>query len=343
MTDVHDEERQQFADFHPARRSRPHAGDRDAARVSRRRASPSVRLDEPGWVLPNLTDRYGSYPPVRHVPSYDKTTPVRIGGAARRSRSSTRRAPTRLNPARASPAIRCSRTPSAPPFARVRNISISRVTIEDADPRYPILIAGLVDHPIENVTISDVSVQYRGGLTMAHAVEQRQINQPYAYTAYQAAPATQSLPWLVNTFFAKNEALLPRIGWDAAASGGRGGWTDDPYNVPGDAARVSRAEQLRHPARLWPVRAARARTDRRATSRSRSRSRTAVRPSCSTTWTARPSAAFKAAVPGGRAGVREGDQHAETRGRPRVRARSPVQDDDRDESHDAGRARRAVR
>ena len=80
--------------------------------------------------------------------------------------------------------------------------------------------------------ISDVTVQYRGGLTMAHAVEQRQINQPYAYTSYQAAPATQSLPWLVNTFFAKNEALLPRIGWDAAATTGRGGWVDDPYNVP---------------------------------------------------------------------------------------------------------------
>ena len=40
------------------------------------------------------------------------------------------------------------------PLARVRNISIRRVTIEDADPRYPILIAGLVDHPIENVSIS---------------------------------------------------------------------------------------------------------------------------------------------------------------------------------------------
>ena len=42
---------------------------------------------------------------------------------------------------------------------------------------------------------------------MEHAVEQRQINQPHAFTSYQAAPATQSLPLLVNTFFAKNEAL----------------------------------------------------------------------------------------------------------------------------------------
>ena len=106
------------------------------------------------------------------------------------------------------------------------------VTVENADPRYPIIIAGLVDNPVENVTISDVSVQYRGGLTMEHAVEQRQINQPYAYTGYQAAPANQSLPWLVNTFFAKNEALLPRVSWSPSAGNGAGGWTDDPYNIP---------------------------------------------------------------------------------------------------------------
>ena len=40
------------------------------------------------------------------------------------------------------------------------------------------------------------------------------------------------MPWLVNTFFAKNEALLPRIGWDPAANCGGGAWVDDPYNVP---------------------------------------------------------------------------------------------------------------
>ncbi len=60
---------------------------------------------------------------------------------------------------------------------RVRNISISDVTIENVDPRYPVLLAGLVDHPIENVYIGNVSIQYRGGLKMEHAIEQRQLNQ----------------------------------------------------------------------------------------------------------------------------------------------------------------------
>jgi hypothetical protein len=85
---------------------------------------------------------------------------------------------------------------------------------------------------VENVTLSDITVRYRGGLKMEHAVEQRQSNQQYSYTAHKAATANQSLPWLVNTFFAKNEALLPRIAWSAAANGGAGGWVPDPYNVP---------------------------------------------------------------------------------------------------------------
>jgi Right handed beta helix region/Putative Ig domain len=213
-------------------------GDRGRAPVTGRTSSElvaperSVRLDDRIWVLPALLDRYGSHPPVRYVPSYDKTMPVEIGGADTPFTIVNAAAPTRLNPDATNPSSPLFANAVGAGMARVRNISISRVTIEDVDPRYPILIAGLVNNPIENVSISDVSVQYRGGLKMEHAVEQRQLNQPYTYTGYQAAPASQSLPWLVNTFFSKNEALLPRIGWNRSASGGAGGWTPDPYNIP---------------------------------------------------------------------------------------------------------------
>jgi hypothetical protein len=199
-----------------------------------------VRLDDKGWVLPALPGRYGSYPPVRYVPSYDKSTPVAIGGADTPFTIVNPVAPTRLNPDAINSTSPLFANAVGAGFARVRNISISHVTVEDADPRYPIVIAGLVDHPVENVSISDVSLQYRGGLTMEHAVEQRQLNQPYAYTGYQAAPNSQSLPWLANAFFAKNEALLPRISWrvsrktgtNQSANGGAGEWAPDPYNIP---------------------------------------------------------------------------------------------------------------
>ena len=212
----------------------------------------NVRLTETNWILPNLPDIYGSYPPVRYVPSYDKSTPVSIRGGTSDSlpyggdttspipNGTLHRpitivnpdAPARVNPRSIKPDDPRYANAVGVGFARVRNIEIRNVVVEDADPRYPILLTGLVDHPIENVTISDISVEYRGGLKMQDAVEQRQLNETYAYTPYQGAPAAQSLPWLVNTFFSKNEALLPRISWDAAANDGKGSWKDDPYNVP---------------------------------------------------------------------------------------------------------------
>lgn len=81
-----------------------------------------------------------------------------------------------------------------------KNIRIARVSAESVDPRYPILLAGLDGSNIENVQLEDIKVTYRGGLTMEHATEQRQLNTNWEYTQYQTKPSIQSLPWLVNTF-----------------------------------------------------------------------------------------------------------------------------------------------
>jgi polygalacturonase len=212
----------------------------------------NVRLTESSWTLPNLPSVYGNYPPVRYIPSYDKSTPVPIGGGtsgalpyggdtfdSASNRNGPRPitivnpiTPARLNPNSIKPDDPRFANAVGVGFANIKNIVIRNVVVEDADPRYPILLSGLVDHPIENVSISNVRVEYRGGLRMEDAIEQRQLNSTWAYTTYQGTTATQSLPWLVNTFFSKNEALLPRISWDAASNDGKGSWKDDPYNVP---------------------------------------------------------------------------------------------------------------
>lgn len=193
----------------------------------------TVRLDDRGWVLPNLA-KYGIYPAARYIPSYDKTSATTIGGATTGTGFNivNPTAPTKLNPNGINPTNPLYANAVGVGFAKVQNIKISNVKITDADPRYPILLAGMVDHPIENVSISNVSVEYRGGLKMEDAIEQRQLNQTITYTSYESASATQSVPWLSNTFFAKAEALLPRISWDPAANGGAGAWANDPYNIP---------------------------------------------------------------------------------------------------------------
>ncbi len=113
-------------------------------------------------------------------------------------------------------------------IASAYNIAILNLTVKNADPRYPITFAGLVDSRIKDVILKDVSVEYRGGIRMIDAVEEQQLTTKWNYTQYMTAPQTQTLPWLVNTFFTKNSALLPRVDWDKETSS----WVDDPYNVP---------------------------------------------------------------------------------------------------------------
>jgi polygalacturonase len=213
-------------------------GDRGRAPVTGSSASDAfpgpanARLDDPGWVLPKMTDVYGSWPARRYIPSYNKTKTISIAGAATPFRIVDPDFPTQLNPNSIVPTDPLYANAVGVGFATIHDVLIDHVTVEDADPRYPILLAGLMDHPIRNITISNLAVEFRGGLRMEDAIQQRQLSQPYTFSAYQAAPATQFIPRLVNTFFSKNEALLPRIGWNPILAGGAGGWVDDPYNVP---------------------------------------------------------------------------------------------------------------
>ena len=90
------------------------------------------------------------------------------------------------------------------------------------------MIMGLDDSKVENVYLKNIDVTFRGGMKMEHAVEQRQLNTNWAYTQYETKRSIQSLPWLVNTFFLKEEGLLPRVDWDETTKS----WKDNPYNVP---------------------------------------------------------------------------------------------------------------
>ncbi len=214
----------------------------------------NVRVDTRQWVLPDLP-KYLNYPAGRYTPSYKRDAIVNVDGHSG-FLIVDGDAPTNLNPANFAqidgkyyamkyvpgegyvPDLtkelseqelpKYANAVGSADFAAVYNIEISGVKIENCDPRYPILFAGLMDSKIKNVVIKDVSVEFRGGLTMEHAVEQRQLNTNWRYTQYETAPSMQTLPWLVNTFFSKNEALLPRVRWDAE----KNTWVDDPFNVP---------------------------------------------------------------------------------------------------------------
>ncbi|MBQ8821301.1 MAG: hypothetical protein IJZ82_01530 [Lachnospiraceae bacterium] len=204
----------------------------------------NVRVDNRNWVLPD-TDKYQKYPPLRYIPSYRKCRRVSVDGHSA-FEIVDEKEPAVVNPANVElrdgqyyvkatgeslykgQEYYFANASGSPRMAKVSDIEIRNVRITNADPRYPMLLMGLADSPIENVVLENIQVTYRGGMTMEHAVEQRQLNTNWEYEQYQTASAIQSLPWLVNTFFLKNEGLLPRVSWDAE----KNAWKDDPYNVP---------------------------------------------------------------------------------------------------------------
>ena len=65
-----------------------------------------------------------------------------------------------------------ARGPVGTPIGAIRRVKISHVVASDADGRFPILIAGLPEHPIEDITLSDIHVVSRGGITMADVAAQ---------------------------------------------------------------------------------------------------------------------------------------------------------------------------
>lgn len=214
-----------------------------------------VRLDNANWVLPN-TKEYHCYPAKRYSPHYNRTRTVTVDGDSFFAIVDEEN-PVTCNPVNfaekggryykkvwdaVSHTYVVDETQEIAPknlplyangigcadMATVANVRISNVKITNVDPRYPILLMGLTDSHLKNIVLENIEVEYRGGLTMEHAVEQRQLNTEWKFSQFHAKEHIQNLPWLVNTFFLKNEGLLPRVDWNPSTNT----WEEDPYNVP---------------------------------------------------------------------------------------------------------------
>ncbi len=81
------------------------------------------------------------------------------------------------------------RAPKEMQIGSIKRVSIANVVVSDADPRYASIIAGLPGHPVEDVKLANIRIQYRGGLTLDDVAKQ---------------PAT-----LVNTFFFRGQGGVP--------------------------------------------------------------------------------------------------------------------------------------
>ena len=82
-----------------------------------------------------------------------------------------------------------ARGPKELPFSVIRRVKLSNIVVKDADCRYASMIFGLEGHMIEDITLSNIHIQYRGGLTMDDVRWQRGAN-PFFTRRNSAANGT---------------------------------------------------------------------------------------------------------------------------------------------------------
>ncbi len=64
------------------------------------------------------------------------------------------------------------RAPEGTPIGAIRRVIIDNVTAYDADPRYASIISGIPSHDVEDVKLSHIRLQYRGGLSLEDTAKQ---------------------------------------------------------------------------------------------------------------------------------------------------------------------------
>src|SRR5690348_7015817 len=63
------------------------------------------------------------------------------------------------------------RGPFGVPVGALRRVTISNVTVFDADPRFPSILSRIPGHPIDDVQLDNVRIVYRGGFTMDEVLQ----------------------------------------------------------------------------------------------------------------------------------------------------------------------------
>lgn len=183
-----------------------------------------IRIDNVEWVIPN-TDDFTYYAPKRYKPSYNKDVCIEnLNG-------DNFYIVNQKTPVRENPLVEDGKLSNACGYeelATIRNVRVSNIKAVNVDSRYPIIIAGLLDSKVENVELSNISIEYNGGLSLTDAVEQKQIFQSVTYSQEGTKARTQKVPLMVNPFFLKNEGLLERKSYDVDSDS----MVDAPYNVP---------------------------------------------------------------------------------------------------------------
>jgi len=89
-----------------------------------------------------------------------------------------------------------ARGPAGSPVGTIRGVSISHIVASEVDGRFPIIIAGVPGHPVEDVRLSDIRLESRGGFSLDDAAKQPAslVNRFFLRAAGLADPRDPYLP-----------------------------------------------------------------------------------------------------------------------------------------------------
>lgn len=62
------------------------------------------------------------------------------------------------------------RSPEGTPVGQLRRVHIEHIKARDVDSRYSSIIAGIPGHPIEDISLSDIDIEYRGGCRLTDQI-----------------------------------------------------------------------------------------------------------------------------------------------------------------------------
>ena len=211
----------------------------------------SVRLNNPEFVLPNIPDKYPTFPVQRYQPSVnnvsvtledgsyfsypDPENPIRINSENFYTDPDTGKYYAyRWDPTNEMYVVDRGHELSEQDlyeygnavgggFATAADIYIGNIKAYDVNPRFPIEIVGHTSSKVRNVTLENFEIVSRGGLTLDDAVDQRQIMMTWKFYEGHSPEYSQTVAWLTPP-----DGFLPRVDWDSET----GSWIDSPYNVP---------------------------------------------------------------------------------------------------------------
>jgi len=90
------------------------------------------------------------------------------------------------------------RGPAGPPVGELRRVTLSNIVVYNADPKYASIISGVPGHDIEDITLSNIRIYYKGGGT----TQQAALDPPEKETDYPEPTMFGEIP--VYGFFVRH-------------------------------------------------------------------------------------------------------------------------------------------